>query len=144
MNEVPAGYEPLFRSSPFLDLLGPFYQRKTESGGLIIALRIAEKHANARGIAHGGLLMTMADVALGYNAVLAKDPPVSLMTTNISADFASVAKIGDWLEAHVDIQKVGNQAAFANSYLVVGTERIARISGVFIVPAKRSEKPKEE
>jgi len=29
MNEVPAGFEPLFRSSPFLDLLDPIYNKKT-------------------------------------------------------------------------------------------------------------------
>ena len=49
----------------------------------------------------------------------------------MSADFAGSARIGDWLEAHVDILKVGGRMAFANAELVVGTERIARVSGVF-------------
>jgi acyl-coenzyme A thioesterase 13 len=142
MDDVPAGFTTLFRTSPFLELLGLFYQRDAENGGLIIGLRITEKHANARGMAHGGLLMTLADIALGYNAVLTRNPPLSMVTTSLSADFASSAKIGDWLEAHVDIQKVGSQAAFANAYLKVGEERIARISAVFIIPAKRNTEEK--
>jgi acyl-coenzyme A thioesterase 13 len=128
--DVPDGFEPLFRTSPFLDAVGPFFYRK-EQGTLVIGLRIAEKHGNARGTAHGGLLLTLADIALGYAAAFSEDPPLSLTTANISADFAGRAKPGDWLEAHVDIQKIGTRLVFANAYLVVGSERIARASAVF-------------
>jgi acyl-coenzyme A thioesterase 13 len=62
----PEGFEPLFRSSPFLDHNGPFFYRRTEDGAFVIGLRILPKHANARGGAHGGLLMTLCDIALGY------------------------------------------------------------------------------
>ena len=49
----PPGFEPLFRTSPFLETVGPLFYRRDPDQGLIIGLRIAEKHANARGIAHG-------------------------------------------------------------------------------------------
>jgi uncharacterized protein (TIGR00369 family) len=133
--DVPDGFEPLFRTSPFLDVLGPFFCRRTDRG-LVVALRVAEKHANARGSAHGGLLLTLADIALGYTAAFSQVPPLSLTTANISADFAGYARIGDWLEAHVDIQKIGQRLVFANAYLMVGAERIARASAVF---ARNSE-----
>ena len=57
MLDPPDGFAPLFRTSPFLDVLGPFYHRR-EGRALILGVRIAEKHCNARGTAHGGLLMT--------------------------------------------------------------------------------------
>ncbi len=98
----------------------------------MIGLRIADKHANARGSAHGGLLLTLADIALGYTAAFAEDPPLSLTTVNVSADFAGYARVGDWLEADVDIQKIGQRLVFANAYLVVGVERIARASAIFV------------
>ena len=66
-SDIPEGFVPLFRTSPFLDTLGPFFYRRTESS-FVIGLRIANKHANARGSAHGGLLLTLADIALGYTA----------------------------------------------------------------------------
>jgi acyl-coenzyme A thioesterase 13 len=128
--EIPVGFEPLFRTSPFLDTLGPFFYRRTEHG-FVIGLQVADKHANARGSAHGGLLLTLADIALGYTAASSEDPPLSLTTVNISADFAGHARVGDWLEAHVDIQKIGQRLVFANAYLVVGVERIARASAIF-------------
>ena len=130
MSEVPAGFAPLFRTSPFLDATGPFYFRR-DGERLIVALRILEKHVNARGFAHGGLLMTLADIALGYSLAYREDPPASFLTANLSADFAGSAKLGDWVEAHVDIQKSGTRLAFANAYLVVDGERILRASAVF-------------
>ena len=137
MSDVPEGFAPLFRTSPFLDALGPFYQRE-EGDGIVLGVRVAEWHTNARGVAHGGLLVTMADVALGYNAAYAgveKRPgasPTALLTTaNLSVDFAGSAKLGDWVEARVDVQRVGRRLAFANAYLSVGDRRIARASAVF-------------
>ena len=59
----PPGFAPLFRTSPFLETVGPLFYRKDAALGLVIGLRVAEKHANARGIAHGGLLLTLADIA---------------------------------------------------------------------------------
>jgi uncharacterized protein (TIGR00369 family) len=127
----PAGFEPLFRRSPFLDTVGPFFYRKEPDGGFILGLRILPKHVNARGTAHGGLLLTLLDVALGYRAAFSQDPPAALTTASVSADFVSAPKLGDWVEAHVDVQKVGNRLAFANAFLSVNGERLVRGSAVF-------------
>ena len=144
MSDIPEGFTSLFRTSPFLDAMGPFYQR-TEGDSLIIGLRITERHTNTRGTAHGGLLIAMADIALGYNAAFVgveKEsgavPSTLLTTASITADFAGSAKLGDWVEAHVDVQKVGSRLAFANAYLWVGEERIVRASAVFSAAPKRN------
>jgi acyl-coenzyme A thioesterase PaaI-like protein len=139
----PAGFEPIFRSSPFLDLTGPLFYRKEpdgKAGGFVIGMRILPKHANARGGAHGGLLLTLVDIALGYSAAFSQEPPAILSTASVTADFVGGAKIGDWVEAHVDVQKVGGRLAFANCFLAVvdedgggggGGERIVRASAVY-------------
>jgi uncharacterized protein (TIGR00369 family) len=139
MTDAPGGFAPLFRTSPFLDAVGPFYYRR-DGTRLVIGLRILEKHANARGLAHGGLLMTLADIALGYNTAYQEDPPGSWVTANLTADFAGAATLGDWVEAHVEVQKSGKRLAFANAYLVVRDERILRASAVF---ARSAAKPAE-
>jgi acyl-coenzyme A thioesterase 13 len=128
---VPAGFEPLFRTSPFLESLGPVYCRRDE-GRLVIGLRIAPKHANARGLAHGGVPLTLCDIALGYSAAYSQDPPLKLTTAQISADFAGSARIGDWVESSADIQRIGGRLAFVNVYLAVGSTRIVRASGVYV------------
>ncbi len=127
----PPGFEPLFRTSPFLDTAGPFFYRKERDGGFVVGVRILRKHANSRGSAHGGLLLTLIDVALGYRAALSEKPPAPLITASVCADFAGAPKVGDWVEAHVDVQKVGGRLAFANAFLVVDGERLVRASAVF-------------
>jgi len=132
MNDTPEEFEPIFRSSPFLDLLGPIYNRIFERG-LIIGLRAAEKHCNARGLVHGGVLSSLADIALGYNAAFSGDDPVPIVTASLTIDYAGSAKLGDWIEIETDVQKVGRKMAFANCYFLVNEKRIARASGVFTV-----------
>lgn len=132
MSMIPAGFTPLFRSSPFLDLLGPIYNQRTDSG-LVIGLRAEEKHCNARGLVHGGVLSSLADVALGYNSAFAQEPPTPIVTSSLSIDYAGTAKLGDWITIESDVQKVGKSLAFANCYFVVESVRIARASAVFSV-----------
>jgi acyl-coenzyme A thioesterase 13 len=129
--DPPQGFEPLFRTSPFLETVGPFFHRREPDGTFVVGLRVAEKHANARGSAHGGLLMTLLDIALGYRAAFSESPPASLTTASLTADFAGAPKVGDWVEAHVDVQRVGGRLAFASAFLVVDGERVVRGSAVF-------------
>ena len=104
----------------------------------MVGVRIQPKHANARSIAHGGLLMTLCDIALGYRTTRSQTPSPMLTTASVKADFAGSAKIGDWVEAHVDVHKVGGRLAFANCYLKVGEERIVHASAVFARSSDRS------
>lgn len=130
MIAVPEGFEPLFRSSPFLDLLGPIFNKKSDQG-LVIGLRAEQKHCNARGLVHGGVFSGLADVALGYNAAFQNDEPVPMVTASLTIDYAGAARPGEWIEIVTDVQKVGRTLAFANCYFSVNAKRIVRASGVF-------------
>lgn len=136
---IPQGFGPLFRTSPVLDLIGPLHARG-EGTGLVIGLLVEAKHCNARGTVHGGILATLADIALGYAMAFASNPPASLATANLTLDFAGTARPGDWLEAHVDVQKQGSRLAFANCYIHAGGQRIVRASGVYLVAGQLDAK----
>ena len=143
-ENVPEGFARLERGGHFLASLGPLYAKTTEAG-LAIAMRIEEKHLNTRGIAHGGMLVTLADSALGIAIATAgksEERPRAFVTVNLSVDFLASAHQGDFVEAHVDIEKVGARFAFATCFLQVGTRRILRASGVFatVTPAKPKER----
>lgn len=130
--DIPDGYAPLARTSPVLDLVGPFYS-KGEGAALSVGMRVEARHCNARGTLHGGILATLADVALGYATAFASDPPVPLVTANLSLDFAGSAKVGDWIATSVDVHKQGSRLAFANCFIESGGQRIVRASAVFLV-----------
>jgi len=135
---LPEGYQPLFRTSPYVELIGPLYSRG-EGAQLQIALRAERKHCNQRGTVHGGILATLADIALGYAMAFATTPPTNLVTANLSLDFAGAAREGDWLETRVDIQKQGSRLAFGNCYITRDAERIVRASAVFLVAGSLAE-----
>lgn len=137
--DIPQGFKALRRgSSPFLSSLGPLYAR-SEGDAVVIGLRIEEKHLNTRGVAHGGMLVTLADSALGIVIAMSRTPPQPMVTVNLTTDFADVARAGDWVEARVDVQKIGKRLAFASCHLWVGGKRILRASGIFahVAPAGR-------
>lgn len=142
--EIPEGFKPLRRTnSQFLSALGALYA-KGEGGGTVIALRIEERHLNTRGVAHGGMLITLADSALGIVIAMSRTPKDPMVTVNLTADFADVARAGDWVEARVEIQKMGKRLAFASCHLWVGEKRILRASGIFAhVPPAGGEGPFE-
>lgn len=129
---IPEGFVPIKRLAAFLEMLGPVYV-KTVGDRRVIALRIAEKHLNMRGIAHGGMLVSIADSALGINLSFYKDPPKPMVTVNLSTDFMEPAMLGDWLEAHVTVQRYGKTLAFASCNLMVGDKGVLRASGVFAI-----------
>lgn len=132
---VPEGFQPLFRSSPVLDLIGPIHCRG-KGNDLELGLRAERKHCNGRGTVHGGILATLADVALGYTIAFSSDPPIGLATAHLNLDYAGAAREGDWLHTQVDIQKQGTRLSFANCYICVGERRIVRASAVFLVSAQ--------
>jgi acyl-coenzyme A thioesterase 13 len=119
LEPIPPDFRPLFRTSPVLDLIGPLYCRG-EGTDLVLGLRAERKHCNARGTVHGGILATLADVALGYTMAFASTSPPSLVTASLTLDFVGTAKAGDWLEASVDVLKHGSRLAFASCYNTVG------------------------
>ena len=131
-GEVPPGFRPLERRSPMIELIGPVYCRGS-GRDFVLGLRAQEKHCNTRGSVHGGALATLADIALGYALSYSTEPPTPAVTANLTLDFAGSAKAGDWLEAHVDIQKLGKRLAFANCYISADGARIVRASAVFLV-----------
>lgn len=129
-TDVPAGFERLKRGGPYMANLGDLYCSR-ENGAIIIGMRITENHTNMRGIAHGGMLASLADCALGIGLAIACDGRHSFVTVNLSNDFLDAARPGDWLEGHVEVQRIGRRMAFADGWLQVGDKRILRTSGVF-------------
>jgi acyl-coenzyme A thioesterase 13 len=129
-RETPAEFRPLAGLSPFNALVGPLYSRPV-AGGISLGLRIEHKHTNSRGICHGGVLATFADLALGYAMQAQAALQAGFVTAHLSLDYAGSAKVGDWMESAVEIQRVGARLAFANCYLVVEDRRIVRASAIF-------------
>jgi acyl-coenzyme A thioesterase 13 len=130
MTRIPEGFHQIPRLSPFNALVGPLYERR-DGDAVSIGLAIEAKHTNSRGVCHGGVLATLADVALGYAMLARSGDKGSFVTAHLAVDYAGAAKLGEWIESKVEIQHVGMRLAFANCYLVSGAKPIVRASAIF-------------
>ncbi len=129
---APAGYGVLpSNGESFFQVLGDIYGRDQADGTLLLAMRVLQRHTNRLGIPHGGMLATFADGALGINLSRLRGAESPIVTVNLSLDYLSSAKVGDWLEAHVTPRKVGRQLAFGDCVLMVGERAVLRATGVF-------------
>ena len=62
-TDVPDGFERQSRPSPLTDPWEPIYSKETPDA-IILGLRLATPHTNARGFAHGGLIAALTDKAM--------------------------------------------------------------------------------
>jgi uncharacterized protein (TIGR00369 family) len=72
--------------SPFVDSLG-VQLVMAEDGSSEVLLRLADTHMNTWGIAHGGVTMTLADVALAMAARSLADDGVGCVTVEMKVSF---------------------------------------------------------
>lgn len=132
---MPVGYAPHTRRSPLTDPWEPLFARETAQA-VQIGMVIREAHCNSRGLAHGGLISSLADNAMGLSAVRLARARVgaamaSAVTVSLTLDFVDTARIGDCVEFHPVVLKAGRTLAFVECRVVCGERLVARASATF-------------
>jgi acyl-coenzyme A thioesterase 13 len=129
--EIPEHFEPL-STSPFSERIGPLYVERRDSVP-VIGVRIAPHHANRLGRAHGGLLMTLADIAL--NRAVREHLPTgaTLATADLHVAFLEALAQDDWVEAVPSVDRIGRALIHASCLLRSGSRDVARAMGTFAV-----------
>jgi uncharacterized protein (TIGR00369 family) len=136
VTDIPSGFEPHFRKSPFTAPWEPLYAKKTDKA-VSIGLRLAEPHTNARGLIHGGLIASLADNAMGYSCAQATGWTTSFVTVSLAVDFVGSAQTGQWLAVECEVIKTGKTICFAQCLIKADDAVIARANGTFrVVPKK--------
>lgn len=135
MTDIPPGFEPAAFSPGYLDLSGPYFLLR-QADAAVVGLRVGESHANYLGVAHGGVLTAMADVALSYQIHASENPALPVATSTLTCNFLAAARCGDWLEAHCRIDRLGKRTAYASGEIRRGTEILMTMSGVFAILRK--------
>src|SRR5690349_12070975 len=134
--DIPSGFEPHFRKSPFTDPWEPLYSKKTDKS-VTIGLRLARAHTNSRGLIHGGLIAALADNAMGYSCAQVLGWNISLVTISLAVDYVGSADIGQWLAIECEVIKTGSTICFAQALIKADGAVIARANGTFRVLPKK-------
>jgi uncharacterized protein (TIGR00369 family) len=135
-TDIPAGFQRHFRQSPLTDPWEPIYSKRTEKA-VIIGLRLALPHTNSRGMAHGGLITSLADNAMGLSCGHQLGGTTRLVTASLSVDFIGPAKAGQWLQVETEVIKTGRTLCFAQCMVIVDGVPCARASASFSVVQKK-------
>ena len=128
---IPSGFEPAGFTPGFLDHGGPYYLGAAVEGVRVVGLLICPHHINYRDAAHGGVISTFADVALSHAVYDAERPRLAPSTVTLTVNYLAAAKLGDWLEARVRIDRLGGRTAYTSGGIWRGAEQITTMSGVF-------------
>ncbi len=99
-RDIPEGFKRCRDDDTFNDVLSPCYMKLVD-GKPVIGMFIEKHHCNFIGIAHGGCLMTLMDVALSGAVCVALGNYTATPTVSSSFDFMAAAKLGDWI--HTDV-----------------------------------------
>jgi uncharacterized protein (TIGR00369 family) len=128
---VPEHFEPL-AASPFHERIGPLYVDR-RGADPIVGVRIEPHHVNSVGIGHGGVLMSLADIALAHAMVEHLPPGASGATADLHIAFLHSVNEGDWVQARPTVDRVGRAVIQGSCVLTTNDQPVAKASATFAV-----------
>jgi uncharacterized protein (TIGR00369 family) len=132
-DRLPEGAENISQAG-FNRHAGPFYRLADDGEVRRFAFVVSDKHMNAAGTVHGGLLMTFADIAMSRTSRLATGAK-SCSTVSLSCDFMSPGRLGDLVEIRVRMTKRTRTLVFLASEIAARGEILMTAAGLWrIVP----------
>lgn len=135
-DAVPAGWERV-EDEGFIDLVGPVCLRASDGA---YAFRAERKHANLVGLVHGGMLMSVADRALGVAAMRAAEG-ANCVTIELGMQFVGAGRLGDWIVARPEIVRRTSSLVFLRGEVTGAGTVIATASGIWKILRRRPPVP---
>lgn len=126
---APPGYAETSLVDPFEIYVGPIFHQG-EIGARRFAFRVEPHHCNMRGILHGGMLMTFADLSLGQ-AVWDMTGNAPCVTLNMQTQFLKSARAGDLVEVLPELTRRTRALLFMRGDYKVAGETVFTASSVW-------------
>lgn len=137
MHDIPSGFTPLDIKATaggpcFEQRIGPLHISRGERPSRL-GLWLEPQHCNFRGMAHGGLIASLCDMALAI-ALFEEIGDPSGSTISLNVDYIGGAPAGTWIETSAELLKTTGGVLFARCHVLAGGHPIANASGVFKLP----------
>lgn len=133
---IPEGWVVL-PTQAFGTHVGPFY-RPAADGMLLCGFVADERHGNMRGVAHGGMLATAFDVALGHASWAAADGRPSA-TVQLGVQYIGALQLGEFATIQAEITRTTRSLVFIRGVMATGGRTVATAEGVWKILAWRGE-----
>tara|TARA_R110002096_G_scaffold48158_1_gene128064 strand:- start:434 stop:853 length:420 start_codon:yes stop_codon:yes gene_type:complete len=122
------GYQQLDMNEPFEVLVGPFYMKEQEDGTYKSAFLAEEKHTNAFGMVHGGLLMSFADFSLF--SIARNQVKGDCVTVGFNSEFVAAGQVGDLIESSGEVIRATRSLLFVRGTVYSGDKTLLSFSGI--------------
>lgn len=132
LPRVPPGYHPFEADKQFYGAIGPLFAKYSE-GRLNFGFRAEDKHANAAGIIHGGMLFTVMDIQVGLAAAIELKLRGFVITINMTSDFMAPGMLGQWVESESRVIKQTRRLIFSDGLIRANGASILRANAVLKV-----------
>ena len=128
-NAMPPEAENVSRGG-FNLFAGPVWRLPAEGETRRFALLVEQKHMNSSGSLHGGVLMTLADIAMSRTSRAASGAE-SCSTVSLTCDFIGPGKLGDVIEARVRVTRQTRTMIFLSADIICGERVLAVATGLW-------------
>ena len=125
---IPEGYELINQTEHHIRHIGDGYHKRDEDGNLIMAFWIKKQNCNSADVAHGGMLMSIADYSLASASMPSRDKYVA--TISFRSEFIAPAKIHSLAEVHTTVTKTTKSLVFGEGKIFCAGEIVYSFSGV--------------
>ena len=125
--DIPQGFQEISPLPPGLKILGPYYIKDANTYGY----RPTFHHIRGKdGDVSGGIILNLCDFVIG-SAIATQvygDRPSekNFSTVNTTVDFINRARFNTWLEARVEVLKIGKTLAFGQCVVASGDTIVCR------------------
>lgn len=124
-----------FRETLFYQLLG-IELAELGAGKALLRVDTTRQHTNPIGYIHGGLLMSIADAAMG-NAI--RSLGYKSVTVDMSTSFLASTQIGKEIQAQGEVVKAGKNLFFAEARVTSDARLLVTCKGTFFNIGKFGE-----
>ncbi len=116
----------------FNDHVGPIRFAQVGEAAYHFALSLEARHMNSVGVAHGGLMMTVADAGMGTSAFTAAGQR-AVATIDFECDFLAPGKLGQMLHGKAHVVRKAREFLFMQADLYADTRHVLRASGIWAI-----------
>lgn len=138
----PDGYQILEWTRGFGRQIGPLYRRLAPDGRHSMGFWVQEHHTNGLKNAHGGMLMSFADMAWGNLVSVEKSS--FWVTVRLTCDFLSAARLGEWIEGSGEVLNMDDDIFTVRGRIWSGERVLMTGVGLFKAVAPREPRPGEK
>lgn len=128
-ENVPSGFALNQRTSPLTAPWEPIWRPELEQS-VQLGVRVAEPHCNGRGFAHGGLIASLADNAMGLSLGTVAGG-AGAVTVHLSVDYLRAVQRGQWLQIEPRVVRFGKSLGVVDALITADGEVVARADATF-------------